>query len=112
MPNITMKSLKIITKIVIAFFLFAFWKGILTNFFSLMLPLSFVSFAWLAYKEFKENKFITLVFIIFGAAVLNPIYPFSFNADMQNEIYLVLAIGLLISSLIDLFTPSPEKEED
>ena len=107
-----MAILKIIVKLLITVILFVFWAEIITDsdYFSLFQVIAFVGFIWLANKEFKENKLVIFAFIIFGAFILNPFYSINLNQNIQDVIYLILAIGLIISTLLDFFIKSEKKD--
>jgi hypothetical protein len=69
-----------------------------------------IGFIWLGYIEFKEDKLLTVAFTLFGVVLLNPIYPMDLNLGIQNEIYLLTAIILLIWSISDLFKPPRQQD--
>jgi hypothetical protein len=101
---------KAIIKILIAAMLFACWKGLLPDHFQQMQLACFVGFAWITYKELRGNNYLTMIFSLAGAILLNPLYPIGFNTSFQYGIYLTLAIGFVISPIVDLLKP-PQNHE-
>jgi hypothetical protein len=108
--SVSMKIVKIITKVIIAAMLYACWASLLTKYFNLFLLFSFAGFVWITYKELRLNNLITMIFSLMGTVLLNPLYPMYFNEGMQYAVYLILAIGLLGSAVFDLFKSSPDYE--
>jgi hypothetical protein len=107
----TMKIVRIIIKLIVAAMMYACWAGLLVKYFNLFLLSSFIGFMWTGYKELRANNFITMIFLLMGAILLNPLYPMYFNVAMQYTVYLILAILAFASAVFDVFKAPPNYEK-
>jgi hypothetical protein len=92
-----------IIKLIIAALLFGCLLDVPYGYFQFIRIACFIGFAYLAYQEFEEKKNIKGIVWAACAILLNPVIKIHFTRGVWNNIDLVIAIGLTICSLIELY---------
>lgn len=70
---------------------------------------SSIGFIWLAY-QYKEKP-LFLITCIAGAILFNPIFKISFPRKTWNRIDVIIAIGLILWTIIELILLAAEKKK-
>ncbi len=93
--------MNVIIKILIALFLIGCLFNVPYGYFQFVRIASCIGFAYLAYKEFEEDKTITGILCIGCAILFNPIFKIYFKRELWNDIDLVIAIALGVWIIAD-----------
>ena len=96
--------MKTITKLILALLLAGCLLKMPYGYYQFIRIAGCVGFFYLAYEELKLNRFITGIFCVVCAILLNPVYKIYFSRKIWNIIDVIIAAILILWVITDLLT--------